>query len=163
MAECMLVPIDFSDITDDVLAEASQLATVFGAKIWLIHVAQARPDFIGYEVGPVYIREHVARQLHSEHRTLGAYQSRLAEQGLNVTAMLVPGRPQEKILQEAKRLNARWIVLGSHGHGALYHLLMGSVCESVLKKAPCTVIVVPKSNLGKTEHHEKVPVGAATD
>ena len=49
----------------------------------------------------------------------------------------------DKILQEAKKLDASLIVMGSHGHGALYHLLVGSVTEGVLKGTACPVLVVP--------------------
>jgi nucleotide-binding universal stress UspA family protein len=57
--------------------------------------------------------------------------------------MLVPGEAVEKILQEAISLEAGWIVLGSHGHGALYNLLAGSVCQGVLSKTACPVVIVP--------------------
>lgn len=49
----------------------------------------------------------------------------------------------ERLLAEQGRLAADAIVLGSHGHGALYDLLVGSVAEGVLRRAPCPVVVVP--------------------
>ncbi|MBW2274656.1 MAG: universal stress protein, partial [Deltaproteobacteria bacterium] len=47
------------------------------------------------------------------------------------------------ILAEAKRLAADMIVMGSHGHGALYRALLGSVSEGVLHKATCPLTIVP--------------------
>jgi nucleotide-binding universal stress UspA family protein len=143
MAGNILVPIDFSDVTETVLAQARRLADALGAKTWLIHVASARPDFLGYEVGPVNVRDSVARQLHKEHEQLQQYQDEFRAEGLIATALLVPGVPPKKILEEAERLKPDLIVIGSHGHGALFHLLAGSVCEGVLKHAPCPVVVVP--------------------
>ena len=143
MPENILVPIDFSDVTDAVVAKATQLAKALGAKIWLIHTAIPEPDFVGYEVGPEYIRDSAARHLREEHQMLGQYQDKLRAEGVEVTAMLVPGEAVEKILQEAISLEAGWIVLGSHGHGALYNLLAGSVCQGVLSKAACPVVIVP--------------------
>ena len=143
MSENILAPIDFSDVTDAVVAKAAKLAKALGAKIWLIHAAIPEPDFVGFEVGPEYIRDSAARHLREEHQMLGQYQDKLRAEGVEVTAMLVPGQAVEKILQEAVRLEAGWIVLGSHGHGALYNLLAGSVCQGVLSKAACPVVIVP--------------------
>ena len=143
MAENILAPIDFSDVTDAVIAKTAQLAKALGAKIWLIHAAVPEPDFVGYEVGPEYIRDSAARHLREEHQMLGQYQEKLLAENVEVTAMLVPGEAVAKILQEADRLKADWIVLGSHGHGALYNLLAGSVCQGVLGKSACPVVIVP--------------------
>lgn len=143
MANEILVPVDFSDVTDAVLAEAARLGKAFGAKLWLIHVAVTEPDFVGYEIGPVYVRDSAAQQLRHEHQKLQEFQQGLQDDGLDVTAMLVPGEPAEKILDEIRRLEPERVVLGSHGHGALHHLLAGSVCEYILKHAPCPVVVVP--------------------
>ncbi|MDP6044290.1 MAG: universal stress protein [Phycisphaerae bacterium] len=143
MSENILAPIDFSDATDAVVAKAAQLAKALDAKIWLIHAAIPEPDFVSYEVGPEYIRDSAARHLREEHKMLGQYQEKLRADGVDVTAMLVPGQAIDKILQEAQRLEAGWIVLGSHGHGSLYNLLAGSVCQGVVRKAPCAVVIVP--------------------
>lgn len=139
----LLVLVDFSDVADALLVTASRLAKGFDLKVRLLHVASAEPDFIGYEVGPVYIRESVAEQLRQQHQQLQQYQQKLREEGVDVTAMLVPGDAPKKIIDEMKRMNPDWIVVGSHGHGALRNLLMGSTCESVLKHATCPVVVVP--------------------
>lgn len=143
MSENILVPIDFSDVTDAVIARASQLAKALGAKVWMIHTAVPEPDFVGYEVGPEYIRDSAARHLREEHQKLGEYQEKLRADGVDVTAMLVPGEAVDKIIQEAESLEADWIVLGSHGHGALHNLLAGSVCQGVLSRASCPVVIVP--------------------
>ncbi len=143
MSENILAPIDFSDVTDAVVEKAGQLARALDAKVWLIHAAVPEPDFVSYEVGPEYIRDSAARHLREEHKMLGQYQDNLRTDGVDVTAMLVPGEAVGKILQEADRLKADWIVLGSHGHGALHNLLAGSVCQGVVKKAPCPVVIVP--------------------
>ena len=143
MANGVVTPIDFSDVTDAVLAEAGRYAKALGAKIWLIHVAAAEPEFVGYEIGPVYVRDSVARQLRNAHQELQVYQDQLRADGLDVTAMLVPGSPSLKVVEEIRELEPQLVVLGSHGHGALHNLLVGSVCQEVLKEAICPVLVVP--------------------
>ena len=143
MSNNILAPIDFSDATGAVVDQAAKLAKALDAKVWLIHAAVPEPDFVGYEVGPEYIRDSAARHLREEHQKLGEYQEKLRQGDVEVTAMLVPGEATDKILQEARRLEADLIVLGSHGHGALYNLLAGSVCQGVLSKAACPVVIVP--------------------
>ncbi len=155
----ILVPIDFSDITQSVLAEARRFARQFGGKITLIHVAAPEPDFIGYEVGPAYIRDSVARHLREEHLTLQKHQDTFRQEGLEVTSMLVPGVPVRKIVAEVDRLKPDLIIIGSHGHGALYHLLMGSVAEAVVKHASCPVLIVPAP--AKVAEEVEMAVGAA--
>jgi len=147
----ILVPVDFSDVTDKVLDEARRIARSFDAKTWLVHVAAPEPDFIGYEVGPAYIRDSLARNLRDQHQRLQAYQGTFTAEGLEATSMLVPGIPVRKVVAEAERLAPDLIIIGSHGHGALYHLLMGSVAESVLKHAACPVLVVPSKLAEPTE------------
>ncbi|HDY68944.1 MAG TPA: universal stress protein [Candidatus Scalindua sp.] len=47
------------------------------------------------------------------------------------------------ILDESSKLKIDLIVVGSHGHGAVYHLIVGSVSEEVLQRSSCPVLVVP--------------------
>jgi len=145
MANGILVPIDFSDVTEVVLARVSQLAKALDAKIWLIHIADSVPVFPTYEVGAAtpYPRADMAIRLRHEHQRLQEYQHACEEDGLTVTAMLVHGIPGDKIVAEAERFRPMMIAMGSHGHGALHHLMMGSVCEYVLKHVACPVMIVP--------------------
>jgi nucleotide-binding universal stress UspA family protein len=53
------------------------------------------------------------------------------------------GSAVDKILDTASRIHADVIVLGTHGHGRLFHTMFGSVRESLLRDAPCPVVVVP--------------------
>lgn len=139
----ILVPVDFSDVTDALIAEAGKMAAALSLPLTLIHVAQAEVDFIGYEVGPQYIRDDLAEDLREQHQALQALRDALAADGLTATAQMVPGSAQEKIVEELGRINPELVVVGSHGHGALHHLLAGSVCQAVLNHAACPVLVVP--------------------
>ena len=59
------------------------------------------------------------------------------------TRQMTDGLPVDLILQTCKEESADLIVVGSHGHGAVYNLLVGSVTAGVLKSAKCPVLVVP--------------------
>lgn len=139
----ILVPIDFSEISKEVLRLAAEHAKAFSAELTLVHVAAPDPDFVGYEVGPKHVREYRADELRGEHRELQAEADALREQGIAAKALLVQGPTVEMLLKEAKKLGADAIILGSHGHGAVHRLLLGSVGEGVLRGAECPVLVVP--------------------
>ena len=53
------------------------------------------------------------------------------------------GLPADEIIAAVAELGAERLVMGSHGHGALYHLFTGSVVTGVLKRTGCPVLVVP--------------------
>jgi nucleotide-binding universal stress UspA family protein len=139
----ILAPIDFSDVTGAVVQSAAGIAKAFQASLYLLHVAPPDPDFIGYEPGPQTVRDSVAQKFRKEHHQLQELEADIRSKGLDIHALLVQGATAEKILQEAKRLQAEMIVIGSHGHGALQKLLVGSVAEGILRKAPCPVLIVP--------------------
>lgn len=139
----ILVPVDFSDTTPPVLAEAQVLAQALGCDLVLLKVAEPEPDFVGFEPGPVTVRVAVAHDYRAEHVRLDELKAQAAAGGLAVTALHVQGPIVEKILDQATERGARMIVMGSHGHGALYELLVGSITQGVLKGAKCPVVVVP--------------------
>jgi nucleotide-binding universal stress UspA family protein len=144
----ILVPIDFSSVTADVVEQAAQLAGAFSSAVWLLHVAAPDPEFVGYDSGPRDVRESVARELHDSHRLLQEHSTSLRARGINATALQVQGATVETIVHEAQRLHADLIVFGSHGHGAVHRALLGSVSEGVLHHAPCPLLIVPARKPG---------------
>ncbi len=141
--QTVLIPVDFSDVTPRVVQTAGDLARAFGGKAVLLHVSEPEPDFVGFEPGPVAVRTAVARDFKTEHQKLDELKQKLAAAGIDATALHIQGPLAEKILQESDEQGAGLIVIGSHGHGALYNLLVGSVTSGVLKGAKCPVLVVP--------------------
>ena len=139
----ILVPVDFSDATPLVVDVANKMAKAFGGKIVLLHVSEPEPDFIGFEPGPQTVRTVVARDFKTEHQQLDMLKARLAVEGLEIVALHFQGPTVDKILHEAEHQGAGLIVMGSHGHGSLYELLVGSVTQGVMKGAHCPVVVVP--------------------
>jgi nucleotide-binding universal stress UspA family protein len=143
MTKNILGLIDFSSVSEDVVAKSAELSKVYGAKCWLIHVASPNPDFMGYEVGPEYIRESRAEHLMEEHKKLDEYKSKLISEGINCEALLIQGEIIETVHQEIEKLDIDLIVLGSHGRSVLYELLVGSVCENLLKHARVPMVIMP--------------------
>jgi nucleotide-binding universal stress UspA family protein len=139
----ILVPVDFSDVTASVIATARQFASALESHVVLLNVAEPEPDFVGFEAGPPTVRVAVARDFKVERQRLDDLKAQCAMSGADVTAFHIQGPIVEKILHEAGEQQADLIVMGSHGHGALYDLLVGSVTHGVIKGARCPVVVVP--------------------
>ena len=139
----ILIAVDFSEGTSTILAEAEKYVEHFHADYWLIHVAEPDPYFVGYEPGPQTVRDEVAKKFHKEHQQIQKEADKIRKQGVNITPLLVQGPAIETILKEADNLKIDLIILGSHGHGALYNLLLGSVTQGVLKNAKVPVLIVP--------------------
>ena len=143
MIKSILVPIDFSDVTDTVLSVASRFAKAFDAKIVLTHVAKIKVNAGGLELCPKYMSDNVGEQLAEQDHVLHEHEKALRAQGLDVTAILDSGPPDQQVAEETESLKPDLVIVGSHGHGAFHHLLTSSVCESVMKHAMCPVVIVP--------------------
>jgi nucleotide-binding universal stress UspA family protein len=146
----ILVPIDFSDVTTAVVDTARDFAVAFDSRLVLLNVAEPEPDFVGFEAGPPTVRVAMARDFKVERQRLDELKTKCAAGGMEVMALHIQGPIVDKILHEAGEQQADLIVMGSHGHGALYDLLVGSVTHGVVKSARCPVVVVP-AQARKTE------------
>ena len=135
--------IDFSLISKCVIAQSEVLAGAMQSKLTLLHVAAPNPEFVGYEVGPKEVRDSRARELRKEHQQLWDLAEDLQQRGIDARPALIEGATVETILRLADELQATFIVIGSHGHGALYSTLVGSVSSGVIAGATCPVVVVP--------------------
>jgi nucleotide-binding universal stress UspA family protein len=159
----ILAPIDFSDITPRVIGVAQQLATALNAEIHLIHVrelsAAAAPGALGYGLAgtpelapmsgvPVPVFDPMAQTMpldESQKSKLAQWQTEIAQGGLKVTLHEPTGMVAEEILLQADNLNVDLIVMGTHGHGAMYNLLVGGVTKGVLKRSARPVLLVPRA------------------
>ncbi len=144
----LLVAVDFSDSSAEVLARTKELALGMKAKVWLLHVAEPDPDFVGYDAGPQTVRDAIAKKFHKEHRDLQGQAEEFRSAGLDAVALLVQGPTVQTVLAEAEKLEVDLIVIGTHGKGAVKRLLVGSTSEGLLHKASLPVLVVPTHGRG---------------
>jgi len=146
MKKTILVPIDYSDVTDALLEEARRLAKALNATLHLVHSAMMQPVIYSpCSAGmgtscPLTSREQMMRD--AADRLAAAAETCRADVPA-VTTSLVEDIPSHGVMAEARRIEPIMIVMGSHGHGALHHLLAGSVCEYVMKHAACPIVIVP--------------------
>ena len=141
----VLVSIDFSAVTDAQLEIVDRLASP-GREIHLLHVTEPDPSFVGLEAGPEEVQQQVASELQRAHDELDALADRLRANGHAVRTLLVPGPTVQTILEQAEKLDAELIVMGSHGRGKLFDLVVGSVSAGVIRKSRVPVLVVPARN-----------------
>lgn len=139
----LLVPLDLSSATERVLATAIKLSRAMHANVFLLHVAAPEPDFVGYGAGSPAVRDQVAHEHREEHRQLQAHAQALRDLGVDCTALLIQGPTADTILKEAERLGADLILMATHGHGAMFDLLVGSISHAVLRQGRVPVVMVP--------------------
>ena len=137
----ILVATDFSAHGDRAVESAVSLAKTFGASIDLVHaIAIPWPVITPYEVSlpGVYVEETRRAARDSLQRCAEKIQG----EGLEVRTHLEDAPPAEAIVSSAERLESDLIVMGTHGHSGLKHVLLGSVAERTLRAAPCPVLSV---------------------
>ena len=140
----LLAAIDFSGFTEPILSAVDRVAAAAPETgIWLLHVAEPDPSFVGYDAGPDAVRDQVAAEYRQQRQQLQACAERLRTGGRDVSALTVQGAIAETILSEAARLEAGLIVMGSHGYGTIAELIVGGVSKVVLRKARCPVLIIP--------------------
>jgi nucleotide-binding universal stress UspA family protein len=139
----MLVAIDFSDVTASVVKTASDWAAAGGYRVHLFYVVPEEADLVGYESGMQLMPKPAPAESPDDHRLMATCHQELTQRNLDVTTRIAEGLPASEILDEAASVGADVIVMGTHRHGMLHHLLLGSVSSGVLKRTTCPVLVVP--------------------
>jgi nucleotide-binding universal stress UspA family protein len=142
----IMVCVDLSESAEIIVDKTEELAKSLSAQVWLLHNAEPGPDHVEFTVDPQAARESLAKKFHAQHRQIQDYAGRLRNAGIEATALLVHDATVRAILQEASDVGADMIVVGSHGKGAMYQLLLGSVSKGVLHKSSLPVLVIPTHN-----------------
>ncbi|HEY2827069.1 MAG TPA: universal stress protein [Pirellulales bacterium] len=133
------VPVDFSDTSGAALNYGKALAEAFGAKLHLLHVLVNWIPDGDFPVSPqvyVELEKSARKQLESQltKQELEKYRAQLE---------LISGTSEfVEIVRYARDKNIDLLVMGTHGRGPIAHMLMGSVTEKVVRKAPCPVLTV---------------------
>jgi nucleotide-binding universal stress UspA family protein len=142
----IVAAVDFSDATPKVVAMGTKLAKALGAHLCLFHVVEPEPSYTAYGFTP---DEFPA--LHAYHeeakRRAAVKLSELLEtvhrDVPNAVSQIAEGGALSALLDQVRDKHADLVVLGSHGHGAIAALLLGSVAEGMLRKAVVPTLVVP--------------------
>jgi universal stress protein A len=139
--ETILVAIDFSKPSQAALEAAIELARVTGAKLHVFHAFELPiPAVTPYEVAiPSAYLEETRRAAQAR---LAQALERAAAAGVDAESHLGEGAAAQAISKAAEELDADLVVMGTHGHTGLKHIVLGSVAERTLRHAPCSVLTV---------------------
>lgn len=136
----VLVAFDFSDTSMHALTYGKNLARAFGGRVHVIHVA----DVISTSAAQFYPDGPSEPEAKATQLGLEQLHDVLAAEGVPTAYgyVCVSASPAQAIVDHAKDIHADIIVLGTHGRTGVSRLLMGSVAETVVRTAPCPVLVV---------------------
>ncbi len=137
----ILVPVDFSDQAPNVLDWAAHLAKQHGSRILLLHAYHLPVEF--QQLEGAYLPPDFWSNVKVEaEQSLSRYAEELERRGIQVESVVREGYPATVIVDEAASQSVELIVIGTHGLSGLKHLLLGSIAERVVQRAPCPVLTV---------------------
>ena len=139
LPKTVLVATDFSECAEQALDYAVALAGKLDAKIHLLN-AIGIPAMGIPEVGVAVTNTLIESTVRTHHAELDKLAIRRAS--VNIETVLRTGDARDVIIDVAREVGADLIVMGTHGRGPVAHMLMGSVAEKVVRKAPCPVLTV---------------------
>lgn len=139
-----LVPVDFSAVTDEVIDTAVTFARAFGGKVSLFHVVQPPVVTSEFALPVEVLQEALSAGEKAAAAKLQDLAGLIRGAGLACDYRVAHGPAVTLIREEAERVHADYIIMGSHGHGKLYDFLVGSTASGVMKKATCGLIIVPE-------------------
>jgi nucleotide-binding universal stress UspA family protein len=134
----ILCPVDFSEFSRHAVDHAAALARWYEAQLTVVHVVLNRPAM---DLPPITFEERERARITARmeqftaHLTGSAPVALRVQEGEDVSAVIVG---------EAGALHADLLVLGSHGRSGFERLLLGSVTEKLMRKAPCATLIVPR-------------------
>ena len=143
----ILVPVDGSPTSEKALDEAIRLAQLTGARLRLVHVVDELSYVNGFEPAMNYLNEIIPLMREAGEKLLAHERQKAVSKGVEADSVLVvegPGRICDHVAEQARRIKADLIVVGSHGYRGLQRWLLGSVAQAVVAHAPCSVEVVRK-------------------
>lgn len=143
----ILVPVDFSAPSERALERAIDLARTFGSRIHLLHsYAVPVQGVMPYDFA---VPDHVWQGIRdAAERRLEALREKVAAAGVEASAELSEEMPAEAVVKAAGARGADLVVMGTHGHSGLKHVLLGSVAERTIRTAPCWVLAVKDGEAG---------------
>ncbi len=139
----ILCPVDFSETSDLATRYAVSMAQSFHARMTLLHVVAPPLAALPGEAGILAVPQADINEIAEACRErLEKVVGTLEAAGIELQYKVVSGVPFLEIVRFSREHDFDLIVMGSHGRSGLGHLLIGSVAERVVRKAPCPVLTV---------------------
>ncbi len=154
----ILVPIDYSDDSQQALHWGASLAGKYGAKLLLLHVIPTAveevypertgllsptPSYYEFRAPGIWTKHPIIiDRVDTAHTELCDFAAKHLKDAVPVQVHIAVGKPSEEILRVAREEGVDLIIMGTHGRTGVRHLLLGSVAEDVTRHAPCPVFTV---------------------
>jgi len=135
----ILCPTDFSDASKNAIRYANEFARSMQASVIFLHAIEPRPIATDMSVAYVPIETDLEKIAEED---LASLMEEEKIKGISATKEVIVGHAADVIIEQAEEQDVDLIILGSHGRTGITRLLMGSVAEAVLRKAPCPVLIV---------------------
>ena len=139
----ILVAIDFTEDIELVLDYTKIIAKAFEAKVRLIHSESVEAFITSFEPDQIPTFELIEAQKKVISKKLDELKKKIESAGIETSAVLMEGPTVDSILEEAKKFKAELIILGSHKHGKFYHIIAGSIHDSIVSHSNIPVLIVP--------------------
>jgi nucleotide-binding universal stress UspA family protein len=138
----ILLPTDFSDSAAEALKYACALAEQFEAELHLLHVLETHVSTAPQFGMGLALSTRIQESQQAAEKALKELVDTDWAAGRQIVRTTSEGPPFVGIIHYARENDIDIIVLGTHGRSGLPHILMGSVAERVVRKAPCPVLTV---------------------
>ena len=138
----ILVPVDFSNYSQNLINYANSFAKIFKAKIFLVHVVEPIIYPIDFSMGQIDFPatdSDIAKKAKEELQNLA---NSSIDNDTETEVIIKSGKPFVEINETARELDIDLIIIATHGHTGVEHLLFGSTAEKVVRKAPCPVLTL---------------------
>ena len=134
----ILVPVDMSEHSRKAFEVAAELAGATGGELYLLNAYGLPPSayrYMAYTTAQMEVADLANRELLE-------WKERYAPANVKVHVQTSSKEPRSAIASVAAQIGADLIVIGTHGHTGVKHLLLGSVAESVVRGSGCPVLIV---------------------
>ncbi len=148
----VLVPIDFSDYSKSALRYAVNFSKFFNAEIILIYVVEPVIYPLDFSMGQIAMPSFNTEWDKRAKEEL----DKLAKKEINssVKTIIKTGKAFLEIVETAKEEDIDLIIIATHGHTGVEHLIFGSTAEKVVRKAPCPVLTLREPIKGYNHKEE---------
>ncbi len=145
--EKILVPTDFSECSMQALHYALELAKTYKAELVIANIVQMPIYPAGGFGEDIIIDQGLTHEFReASQKSLAALKEKEVGDAVTCSTIMREGTPFQQIIEIARSEDIDMIVIATHGHSGLKHILIGSTAERVVRKAPCPVLTVRKGD-----------------
>jgi len=140
----VLFPTDFSELSLQALKYARSFAETFKAELHVVHVVdEASLYWTAVAPNSVPVGPSIEELAEVSEREMEKFiQTNLGDLKAPMVTSVMSGRPFMEIIRYSREKAIDLIVVGTHGRSGLHHVLLGSVAEKIVRKAPCPVLTI---------------------